>query len=290
MMEPLDPDLSSLFAQEQKRAGPPDHVQERVQQAVLATIAVGAVGALGAAHVAHAAGVGVASSLSSGAASAASASTVGAASVVSVASAAAPVAKVGAWAAVAALAKPAVVVVAAATAAVTGGIAVSRMGEPPAPSAVSTSTAPAVSPAPMVSIPAPAAVVTPVAPMPAPVVSVAVAAPVLSREPAVPSAAPAQASPETLAAERALLARAQNQLARGDAGGALITLEALASTTKDARMVEEREALAILALADAGREDEARRKAARFNSAYPRSLFAQRIAARLQRVTDPLDR
>jgi outer membrane protein assembly factor BamD (BamD/ComL family) len=76
-----------------------------------------------------------------------------------------------------------------------------------------------------------------------------------------------------LAAERALVDRARAALGRGQSKDALDALDAHAARYPRGRLSEEREALAVDALARAGRTDAARGCAAEFRSAYPNSVF-----------------
>lgn len=75
-----------------------------------------------------------------------------------------------------------------------------------------------------------------------------------------------------IAAERALLDVARSALARGEAAEALAAAERHTSEYPDGVLAEEREALAIKALVGLGRRDEARARARRFETRYPRSL------------------
>jgi hypothetical protein len=76
-----------------------------------------------------------------------------------------------------------------------------------------------------------------------------------------------------LAAERALIDRARMALARRQSGPALAALDEHTSRFPRGRLAEEREALAIQALAQAGRGAEAQRRADAFRRAYPKSVF-----------------
>jgi hypothetical protein len=90
-----------------------------------------------------------------------------------------------------------------------------------------------------------------------------------------PAVAPlaAEDSVETLAAERALLDKARSALTHGDAALATSLLDEHAHAFPRARLGEEREALAVEALAIAGRSDDARAALARFRALHPKSLF-----------------
>ncbi|MCC7109841.1 MAG: hypothetical protein IT382_11170 [Deltaproteobacteria bacterium] len=102
----------------------------------------------------------------------------------------------------------------------------------------------------------------------------------LAPEPAVvPSIEPsAEQRAERLAAERGLLDEARGAVSRGNGGAALIALEAHRQSFPDGQLVEEREALTVMALAKAGRMDEAQKKAERFRTRYPQSLFSAAVA------------
>ena len=101
----------------------------------------------------------------------------------------------------------------------------------------------------------------------------------------VEKTAAAAESPEEratrLAGERTVLDEARAAVARGDGGAALIALEAHRDRYPDGALVEEREALTVLALAKLGRVDEGRAKAARFRARFPASLMQGAIDAAL---------
>jgi hypothetical protein len=80
-----------------------------------------------------------------------------------------------------------------------------------------------------------------------------------------------------LAAERALLDRARQALARGDTEDAERSLELHTRRYPIGLLLEEREALAIKVLVDLGRREEARRRAGKFKERYPRSLFGPSV-------------
>jgi len=84
----------------------------------------------------------------------------------------------------------------------------------------------------------------------------------------------ASASDVDLAAERALVDRARTALTRGQPASALEALDAHARSYPRGRLGEEREALAVDALARSGQMDAARARAARFHASYPDSVFA----------------
>jgi len=76
-----------------------------------------------------------------------------------------------------------------------------------------------------------------------------------------------------LASERALVDRARAALSRGQTRYALDALDTHTTRYPRGRLSEEREALAVDALARAGRLDDARARASRFHAAYPNSVF-----------------
>jgi hypothetical protein len=76
-----------------------------------------------------------------------------------------------------------------------------------------------------------------------------------------------------LAAERALLDRAQRALRAGDRRQARRALDAHARRFPTGDLVEERQALSIMLLVAAGRTADAQKKAARFRARFPDSLF-----------------
>ncbi len=96
-----------------------------------------------------------------------------------------------------------------------------------------------------------------------------------------PQPAPADAGPPTqaprrdtdLAAERALLELARAALGRGDVAGALVTIEQHARDFAHGRLEEEREVLAVQALVQAGRLEEAKQRQAAFRGRFPDSLM-----------------
>lgn len=97
-----------------------------------------------------------------------------------------------------------------------------------------------------------------------------------AREPeaAEPEAAPSASS---LAAEVALLRRAQAAINQGDADAALRILAEHASQHPSGVMAAEREAARVVALCRAGREAEARAASARFLRAHPQSPLRARV-------------
>lgn len=84
--------------------------------------------------------------------------------------------------------------------------------------------------------------------------------------------------------ERLWMERAEAAFGRGDARAALAALAAHRRHFPDGRMREERDALEVRALVLEGNGDEAARRAARFEVAYPRSIFLRQIQASLRSV------
>jgi hypothetical protein len=102
-----------------------------------------------------------------------------------------------------------------------------------------------------------------------------------SREPDVTESSRVRGNPapvpSPLAAERELLDRARKALARGDARDAERALDLHGRRHPAGLLLEEREALAIKALVDLGRAEDARRRAGKFKERYPRSLFGPAV-------------
>lgn len=133
--------------------------------------------------------------------------------------------------------------------------------------------------------PATTAVVEP-APEPTPVIAaeprrprerVAAPEPVLEDSPASAGTAPVPEDSSTLAAETALLQRAQAALASEDPGAALARLGEHAQQFPRGVLARERDALRVTALCAAGRSDEGRAEAAAFLKAHGSSLLAERV-------------
>jgi hypothetical protein len=82
-----------------------------------------------------------------------------------------------------------------------------------------------------------------------------------------------------LAAERALLDAARVALGRGEPDAALDAVARHAREFPNGRLTEEREALAVRALAKAGRVEEARARGVTFLEKYPRSLAGPAVRA-----------
>ena len=85
-------------------------------------------------------------------------------------------------------------------------------------------------------------------------------------------------APSTLVEEARLLARAQAAL-DGSPADALTLAEEHAHSVRRGVLVEEREAIAVEALVDLGRVDEARRRADRLLARHPRSAYRTRLEA-----------
>jgi hypothetical protein len=86
-----------------------------------------------------------------------------------------------------------------------------------------------------------------------------------------------------LAAEAALLERARAALSHGWTDPALSSLDQHRTRYPDGQLLEEREALSVLALARAGRMDEALRHAAAFERQFPGSLWLEQVETVLPR-------
>ncbi len=100
-----------------------------------------------------------------------------------------------------------------------------------------------------------------------------------------PSAAPLD-SGAALAAESALLDIARTALARGEPDHALAAVGRHASQFPHGLLAEEREALAVKALAQSGRAADAHARANRFRARYPESLFSTAIDSSLKDVRE----
>ena len=82
-----------------------------------------------------------------------------------------------------------------------------------------------------------------------------------------------------VSAERRLIEQAQTALARGDGAAALEATAQHAARYPQGALAEEREYVAILALEQTGRGDDAARRGAKFLRTFPSSVFAPRVAA-----------
>ena len=105
----------------------------------------------------------------------------------------------------------------------------------------------------------------------------AVPAPETVPTPEPVSEPPSFPSSSTLMAERALLDRARAALGAGQYDEAERALDLHAATFSSGLLAEEREALAVRTLAAAGRGNDARERAARFQMRFPHSLFAPAV-------------
>jgi hypothetical protein len=98
------------------------------------------------------------------------------------------------------------------------------------------------------------------------------------------SGAPAAQSGDTLAAERAIVDVARHAVGAGDGVAALESVAVHERQFPSGLLEEEREAIAVKALALLGRTGEARSRAARFFARYPRSLLAPAVERSLSSV------
>jgi hypothetical protein len=130
--------------------------------------------------------------------------------------------------------------------------------------------------------PAPPAIAAPEAPRPPGVATTSAVPPAQGAAAASPGRAASAAS--SLSAERSLLDRARAALTGGDAQNALALADEHARRFIPAQLAEEREALAIQALAVDGRYADARGRALRFRATWPDSLFLPAISATLASI------
>ena len=138
-------------------------------------------------------------------------------------------------------------------------------------------TAPVASPPPAAILPAPGALASSIPP------SVPMARDVTGIKAPHPATAPPAAS-SSLAAEQLLLDQARAALTGHEPDRALALLSEHARRFSRPQLGEEREALAIQALAVEGRFDEARARAARFRTSAPDSLFLPAVDATLASI------
>ena len=96
--------------------------------------------------------------------------------------------------------------------------------------------------------------------------------------PAAIPAPPARSKAEASRAELRLLREARAAVARGDFAGAMAPLTEHARRFKNGRLVEEREALRVKALAGLGRTEEARWAAGSFRARFPRSVLLPAVS------------
>jgi hypothetical protein len=105
--------------------------------------------------------------------------------------------------------------------------------------------------------------------------------PLASSQRHAPAASAESIDARGLAAERMLLDAARSALARGEPDEALAATERHAATYPRGVLREEREALAVKALASAGRYAEARARGERFRAEFPRSVSLASVNATL---------
>ncbi|MHB8419924.1 MAG: tetratricopeptide repeat protein [Myxococcales bacterium] len=167
------------------------------------------------------------------------------------------------------------------------GMALDALRRPPAAPTASVAPVPAPAPVPVAAPPAPAAIPPPVTPAPVPH-RIRPA----SRPPAAPSR-PSPRPPPTkaadqadadLEAEDALVERARAALSRRQPDDALAALAEHRRRFPNGRLVEERSALEVEALASSGRRDDARSKAQEFQNRYPDSLLWPAVQEALDRM------
>jgi hypothetical protein len=158
--------------------------------------------------------------------------------------------------------------------------ALSRPAEPPPAMAVAPSPTSAPTPdraredpPPVAQQPSPSAAPPSSAEVRAP------GAPSSASRPAPAADAGAPTADTELAKERALIQMARTALLQGQSAAALTALDQHAREFPRGRLGEEREALAIQALAAAGRRDEARARAERFRQAHPQSILLPVVEA-----------
>ncbi len=120
---------------------------------------------------------------------------------------------------------------------------------------------------------APATASPAIAARPAPVAALEGVAEADELPPAHAIPMPHLARTDAARAELRLLRLARAAVARQDFASALTLVTEHAHRFKDGRMIEEREALRVRALAGLGRTDEARRAAQHFESRFPRSVL-----------------
>ena len=99
-----------------------------------------------------------------------------------------------------------------------------------------------------------------------------VVAPPAASVPAAKTSASAEVD-ESFVVERRLLDAARTALASGDTATSLAKIEEHVKTFPKGRFQEEREALRVRTLSDAGRKDEARAAATRFETRWPGSVL-----------------
>jgi len=95
-------------------------------------------------------------------------------------------------------------------------------------------------------------------------------------------AGPPPLAPSQLARERAMIDAVRAAVRASNHQEALRTIERHAREFQNGRLVEEREGLRVVALVRMGRAEEARRRARRFRTRFPRSLLLPLIDAALE--------
>lgn len=262
-LEPLDDTLADLIGAERRAPGPAPGTDARVRQAVMLTVAA------------------TAATASSAAASAAASASVAKAATATAASAATSpaVATTSLGAGILGSGGAGLAIVAAVAATAGGTVLVSRY-ELPEQTAL-TAPAPAIVEV-LPEVPRPAA------PPGLIVESSTTAAPTTStpkpRIEAKPATATTTAADDVvddaaLAKERAIIAEAREALRRDDGARALIALQAHRDAFVAGQLVEEREALTVMALRAAGQDGPAAAAAARFRARYPSSIFTDALRA-----------
>jgi hypothetical protein len=98
------------------------------------------------------------------------------------------------------------------------------------------------------------------------------------------AAASSTASDDALARERQVIEKARSALARGDADGALAAASEHARAFPRGQLSEAREAIAVRALAHAGRHQEARMRADRFRRTFPGSMYSPVVEAAISSI------
>jgi hypothetical protein len=96
--------------------------------------------------------------------------------------------------------------------------------------------------------------------------------------------APRNDASDALSAERRVLDSARERLTQGDGAVALKHLDEHARRFPHATLAEEREALAIQALANLGRYDDARRRADMFHARWQNSVYAAAVKATIASI------
>jgi len=93
-----------------------------------------------------------------------------------------------------------------------------------------------------------------------------------------PAASSAEAKADTLPRERALLEVARTAFGRSDSAATIAALEKQNRREfPNGKLAEEREALMVEALVEAGRNGEAKARGAEFKKSYPKSILAPAV-------------